>query len=56
MSLSQSRKGMEGSDNMGMSPRRRRGDLQVVKHQFFESGNHFAQYSLSALKACGKGE
>lgn len=36
-------------------PGRRRGDLKV-KHQFFESGNNFAQFSLSDLKACGEGE
>lgn len=39
-------------------PRRRRetGDLQFVKHYFSESGNSFAQFSLSDLKARWEGE
>lgn len=41
---------------MGTSWEEERGDLQVVKHQFFESGNNFGQFSLSDLKACGEGD
>lgn len=46
-----------GKAIMRLFPRRRQtGDLLFVKHYFSESGNSFAQFSLSDLKALWEGE